>query len=117
MILDIERPEFIRKYLNDEFWPEKVIRKAESLGYCTEPTFKMLQLIFETEILKYNFNQIQHTIQTQPLFDSSYLEIFPTRSPQIPDSTPLEVIIGDIINWLTLHAAIDPIINSVFIRC
>jgi hypothetical protein len=77
----------------ESFWPKQIISRAKSFGYCIQSTSKLLKKIFEKEILDLNIHS-----------DTSRSEA-------------VERITADVITWLEVHAAIDPIVNSLFIQC
>ena len=77
----------------ESFWPKQIISRAKSFGYCIQSTSKLLKKIFQKEILDLNIH-------------SDRLR-----------SEAVERITADVITWLEVHAAIDPIVNSLFIQC
>ena len=77
----------------ESFWPKEIISRAKSFGYCIQSTSKLLKKIFEKEILDLNIHS------------------------DILRSEAVERITADVITWLEVHAAIDPIVNSLFIQC
>lgn len=79
----------------ESFWPKEIISRAKSFGYCIQSTSKLLKKIFEKEIFDLNIHS-----------DTSILR-----------SEAVERITADVITWLEVHAAIDPIVNSLFIQC
>ena len=77
----------------ESFWPKQIISRAKSFGYCIQSTSKLLKKIFEKEILDVNIHS------------------------DILRSEAVERITAEVITWLEVHAAIDPIVNSLFIQC
>ena len=104
LILDIVKT-VVKQNLN---WSSAVLEKAVSLGYCLDKTLDVLWKQFASEILNLNLKY--------PRFMEKGIIMFHGKKDE-KRLKKMEKLEKDIVEWLVVHAAIDPIVNSALINC